>query len=467
MADQKKDVKSETEDDKNINDLLKEYADEVKDKDLDDFLKSDDDAFESDGEDDSDDADQPANEPEQKKSGGVLTGLVLLVAFAAAGAGTYLYLNREDGMTAIMGKINGMASQTSDISMGMPPAPSPEPSMDDQAASMPTPMPMDDPFANLPAPEPVSMEASSATPATSPMADLMPAPEAVPASEPVKVLDTAKTTEDAVNAWVSGMASDLPEKPVEEVKAKPVSAPKAEKKDRLESAGNTVSPRKVRSPSDDALPPPYLAIQGKKAAPAGMAPVVETQGQASQRNINEADQTKATGEYRDMVMNGGGMIEISGSTTTLVPAGQPEQMATTTAAQVQEPMSAPETAMQPRRLAISGGKSLPEGYEDRAPSTPTFVPTPAAVAAPVMSVDTVEPQPEPAQQPQSESAPIASEDAQAMLARAVATEKAGRLADALQMYQRALELDAVYGDGKSIDRGMVYDRIGAIRAATK
>ena len=62
-------------------------------------------------------------------------------------------------------------------------------------------------------------------------------------------------------------------------------------------------------------------------------------------------------------------------------------------------------------------------------------------------------------------APASVQDAKTVLAQAIAMEKAGNADQALSLYQRALELDAVYADGKSIDRGMVYDRIGAIRAA--
>src|SRR5690606_22477401 len=44
-----------------------------------------------------------------KKSGGLLTMLFIVVAFGAAGAGAYMYLNKEDGMTSIMG---GFSSDT-------------------------------------------------------------------------------------------------------------------------------------------------------------------------------------------------------------------------------------------------------------------------------------------------------------------------------------------------------------------
>lgn len=498
------DKKAEAADDKSINELLKEYADDVKDKDLDDFLKSgDDDAFESDeaGDDESDAGDAVAAE-EPKKSGGLLTGLLMLVAFAAAGAGTYVYLNKGEGMTAIMGGFAG-GDTASQIDTTLQPVTAPEtqpaaPALGElpaqpspivnEAAAPELPMPTDAPAMPAPttgmeppaadllaaeapkmpeapkAPEAsVDVSASEITPATPPVAEAVPAP--TPAAS-----DAAK----AVDAWASGEpdvmqpASDLPVANIEEVKAQPVKTPKQEK------AESAPAPKKAAAVSSDdgALPPPFIAIQGgkgKSAEPtkAKMAPVVEGRAtaSASERNINEADKTSATGDYRNMVMNGGGKIEISGSRTTFVPAGG---AVANDVVPVTSPSAAAENA--PRRLAISGGKSLPDGYVAAPVQSATPVPAPEIDAPAVEALAAMKPMMKAAPMPKAEepaamSAPAGATDAKAVLSQAMALEKAGKSGDALELYQRALELDAVYGNGKSIDRGMVYDRIGAIRAA--
>ena len=265
-----------------------------------------------------------------------------------------------------------------------------------------------------------------------------------------------------MDAWASGEepnvaspASDLPVQPVEEVKAQPVkSAPKHEAAPKKEKFVKQVSPE------DEALPPPYVAIQGGKAKTptAGttggkMQPVIEGGAKAA-RNVNEADVTSASGDYRTMVMQGGGKIEISGSKTTIMPAGSSPSNDNVVPAGVS---ARPEAA--PKRLAISGARSLPDGY---------VAPEPALqVATPVAAPETDAPEIEaPAvEAPVVKAAPQAEGDAKAVLSQAIALEKAGKTSEALELYQRALELDAVYGNGQSIDRGMVYDRIGAIRAA--
>ncbi|MBU6234620.1 MAG: hypothetical protein KGQ41_02140 [Alphaproteobacteria bacterium] len=541
MAEQDKDAKS-AGDDKSINDLLKEYADDVKDKDFDDFLKTDDEAFESEDSAEEDDGEkQPEAEP--KKSGGFFTGLLLLVAFCAAGAGTYIYLNRDnEGMTAIMGGFMGSNDNQSEISMAQPPAPDAAPSMPatDSTSSEPSPFDAQPPAApapimNEPMPEATAAPVGEALP---PAAELAPAPAAdatapdmlampaakedapkapeapavaeAPAPAPAPVADTVAAapampdlpapqadaapaapvapaaptaTEDAVNAWASGTApantgEKLPETAVEEVKAKPAKMPAADKtaatdapkKDATKAAA-APKQAKASSSQDAALPPPYLAIQAKNgtapsAAPAKMAPVVET----ATRNVNEADATKATGDYRNMVMQGGGKIEIAGSKTTFVPAGQGDAAvaAPVAPAMPAEAASAPVSDA-PRKLAIAGGRSMPDSYEPII-DTPTLrasvpVQQPAAVAPKAMPVEEAAPAPAapaPAAAPQ---AATGTTDAKGVLAAAMAAEKAGNASQAIELYQRALELDAVYGNGKSIDRGMVYDRIGAIRAA--
>ncbi|NBX66146.1 MAG: hypothetical protein EBQ96_04035 [Proteobacteria bacterium] len=477
MAEQKK--AEAAADDKSINELLKEYADDVKDKDLDDFLKSDDDAFESDDSETSDeDKSEDTEENAPKKSGGLLTGLLLLVVFAVAGAGTYIYLNRDSGMTAIMGGFMGGEEQVADTLEPVQPQTTalspdlepqlPTPTMD--AAPQPTDLPSQPlPIANEASapPMPMATQPSSEEP---PAAELLTAEPAVPQpaapveapvaeASPAAPVAAATDAAKAVDAWASGAesspmmpAADLPVQPVEEVKAQPVkAAPKQE-----------AAPKKAQAqaPSaDDALPPPYVAIQGNKggasavstATKAKMQPVVEGSSKSA-RNANEADVTSATGDYRTMVMQGGGKIEIAGSKTTIMPAG----MAPATDAVVPAGVSArPENA--PNRLAIAGGKSLPDGYTPPVPMQAATPVVPPAMDAPEIKAPVVE-------APVMKAVAQPEGDAKAMLAQALAMEKAGKTGDALELYQRALELDAVYGNGKSIDRGMVYDRIGAIRA---
>lgn len=55
-------------------------------------------------------------------------------------------------------------------------------------------------------------------------------------------------------------------------------------------------------------------------------------------------------------------------------------------------------------------------------------------------------------------------DAQSLLAQGDAAAKAGKTDEAVALFQKALEADAVSGQGKSLDRGAVYDRIGAVLA---
>ncbi len=130
MADEKKAVTPD--EDKSINDLLDEYAGDVKDKDLDDFLKSDDeeeDAFEGDESDDEDNDKALADEVQPKKSGGFMSMLLIIIAFGAAGAGAYIYLNKDQGMTAIMGGFMGQDEPTAQAVLDTPPTPDAAPVM--------------------------------------------------------------------------------------------------------------------------------------------------------------------------------------------------------------------------------------------------------------------------------------------------------------------------------------------------
>lgn len=56
-------------------------------------------------------------------------------------------------------------------------------------------------------------------------------------------------------------------------------------------------------------------------------------------------------------------------------------------------------------------------------------------------------------------------DARQVLSKAKAAQAAGRTGQAIALYQKALEVDAVYGDGKSIDRAGVYDALATLRTA--
>ena len=585
MADEQKPAADE---DKSINELLQEYAEDVKDKDLDDFLKNSDedeeeDAFADDADDE--DADKAlVDEQPAKKSGGMLSMLMIIVAFLAAGAGAYIYMNKDEGMTAIMG---GFMGNDEPVESAMPAAPTP-----DSAPTM-LPAPTDEPMAAMdgtPQPSPIvnedapnadtpveTLQPLTDAPFPAPGADIVATPNAdntAPAMDPTVATADA---EKAVDKWMSGGDSGipdeviagttpaLPEKSIGELNAKPPvtakktakkEAPKAEPKKVVEAkapaapksdaqeavaeikqaepetkvTGVTKKKAATLSPADDALPPPFVAIQSKKggsgsvamAAPskttlsvdtvadapvlakptpasnAKMAPIVEGGASASRvsdgakhsasgtgrdlegnRNQNVSDVTSATGETAAMVAKGGGMTEIPSQG---VPA--PVGMLPTRRA-----IPAPAPELRTYKLAIQGGKSLPPGSQTRAyaqiPDTTTGTkpamatssnPTPPAVPVePVETMSAPEPEPE-VISPRVEAAPRASapaepaasssntQDASAIVRAAQQAESAGRAGDALELYQRALEVDAVYGGGSSIDRGAVYDRIGAIRA---
>ena len=280
MADEKKPLPenapkmaAKSADEKSINDLLEEYAQDVKDKDIDDFLK------ESDGEEDEEiyePEDESAEEESEKvlaeqgqprrRGGGLLTMALIVAAFGAAGAGAYMYLNRDSGMTTIMGGFSGtnddvampppaIAANTPDTDEGpandnvandnatpvMPAAPAqPMPIMNEAAApdataaapemtSTETPVPGAD-VVNVPAPQ---LETQS-------IPQLEPAPAAAAPAEKLPPLSAGDTgAAQAVDAWASGKDADtikpampgpdgagntaalLPEKTVEVIKAKP------------------------------------------------------------------------------------------------------------------------------------------------------------------------------------------------------------------------------------------------------
>jgi len=563
MADEKKPA----DEDKSINELLDEYAGDVKDKDLDDFLKHGDeeeDVFEGEETDDEDSDKELVDEVQPKKSGGgFMSMLLIILAFGAAGAGAYVYLNKDQGMTAIMGGFMGQDEPEQTAALDTPPTPDAAPVML-PAPTDETPQPM--PIVNDPFPP-----AAEITPVPEPGADLLAMPTSetgAPAGEPVAApaadLGTppsdAETAATAVDKWMAGgdsgmlnemgVAETLPEKTIEEVKAKPPTTAKktaekkvektVAKKERVKEPANDAdvaaaeiaaskevpakdvevldTPKAVSapkasksaavSPQDDALPPPYVAIQAKKGGAAsepattttrlsvdttGEKPAIEKPAPASNSkmtpiieggaaapvqhsssgtgrdvegntNKNLADVTSATGETAAMVAKGGGMIELP-SQGVPAPVGM---MPTRTA-----PQPAPE--LRTYKLAIQGGKSLPPGTQTsvyaQIPDTTTGTkpatmaqPTPPAV--PVARVEASQPADEPATiSPRPQAAPSASESsAPAILRAAQDAEAAGRSGDALELYQRALEVDAVQAGGTSIDRGAVYDRIGAIRA---
>jgi|GEM_PF-2385564 len=590
MADQNKDQDiPETEtasmDDKSINELLKEYAEDVKDKDLDEFLKdtSDgDDAFEG----NDNDADDSVAQGRPKKSGGVLTFLLFLVFCGAAGAGVWLYMNKDQGMTSVLGGFTGDDSAT----LETPPSPDATPTLpaaDTAAVAAPemTDMaeaPVDaapaadaipDPFAaaddsapasDVPAPTPIVNETApdAAAEETAP-ADLLSQPTASDAAT-IPATDTAATAESApvaeapaqpadatqaVSDWAStagdGMSetnakldagpaaepartaekapvADAEAVDVAEVNAKPVTV-KAEQKSERASA-----PEKIRetSPYDEALPPPYVAIKAGKGADATtavesataassskMAPVVEaTETTASdvagyKRGSTagtEPAETRASGIYKDLVKQGGGAIDLPGLTANVkndITIGQ----AQSAPAPVNPAVSVP-VDNGPVRLAIQGGRSLPETVTARTPTGTVTARLPAAEpVVPAVPVEAVEPEvtapakqipakattkastsndrystaedtdmsvvmpeakteaaPAPAAPAAAPAADGPSAELRGLVNQALAAEKSGDKAGAIKLYQRALEMDAVQNGG--LDRGMVYDRIGALKA---
>lgn len=505
MANERKDIN--VDDDKSINELLKEYADDVKDQNLDDFLKNDD-AFEGDNDDASEDEDKVLADPAPKKSGAFLTILMTVIAFGAAGAGAYMYLNRNDeGMTSIMGGFGGNGSDNAEMDLDLPPPPeaptvfalptppTPEQPVLNESPTMPAPIMNEAPL--QPALD-VAPIVTSEAPA--PGADLLAVPQTQnPAPIPAETTSTEPSTDTAsaskaVDDWAAGLndgmaevENKLPEQVVEEIKAKPPVTAKAKKTATAAPEKKVQTTASVSSKADGALPPPYVAIQAKKgesatpspkiASKSKMAPVVEGRVSApasSDRNINEADVSKATGSTAAMVAQGGGVIPL-GSYEVPAPVGM-------------MPVARPSTPMAVVPLAIKGGKSIPPGtarvetrtyaalpatnqgtLPARAMKAPASEPQgPAVPVEEVKQVRATPPQMTETSAPEVSSAPPASsaQDARAILAQAMQAEKAGQMGDALELYQKALEVDAIYADGTSIDRGMVYDRIGAIRAGS-
>ncbi|HEY0905709.1 MAG TPA: hypothetical protein VGE17_00790 [Methylophilus sp.] len=268
---------------------------------------------------------------------------------------------------------------------------------------------------------------------------------------------------------------------------------KAETKASPEKTAETAPKKRVERPEDAAYIPP---AKGK------MAPVVEGGAPAaSARNANESDVTKATGDTAKLIAQGGGRIDLPASGADN--AGAPAQASASADMTASAPVAQPE--MRTTGLAISGGKSMPDGtvvqthtYAQlpntdqgtkpaEAPVAEAAAPTPrkpsgdqtaqdmeAEEARAIGMVKATPPAPEaqtsaPAPAPAA-SAPVASggsdTDAKAVVAQAMAAEKAGDKQTALALFQKALEVDAVYGNGSSIDRGMVYDRIGSLRAGS-
>ena len=240
--------------------------------------------------------------------------------------------------------------------------------------------------------------------------------------------------------------------PVKTVSAPKTTTPKA-------AAPKATTPAKaVSSGADAALPPPYLAIRAAKSTGTRR----DTEGNV---NLNIEDKTAATGATAAMVAQGGGRIDLensSGAVSAATPAPALARPLASSSRAIATPESVPPLRTVP--LAINNGRSMPPG---------TVVPPGSKVEArayaelPETTDDTaparmVMPSPTPAPTPAPSSA--TGGDASALVAQAMAAEKSGNLSTALTLYQKALEADAIYGDGKSIDRGMVYDHIGAIRA---
>lgn len=543
------DKKSDTSKDKSIDDLLQEYAGDVKGNDLDDFLKHDD-AFES-GDADVSEEDEKAMADSGGKSGGFLTMMFIVLAFGAAGAGAYVYMNRDEGMTSIMGGFDAPA-QTAEAPVDVAPdalpsmpspiasdVPAPTPIMNDEAPSTDT---LAMPEMTPPDGATQTAEAVAATEAATTLPP-MPSPNATSATPPVDANASA-----AVDAWQSGDDAVIPLAPMEAT-AMDSKAPLPEKtvdvvnaKPPVKAADAAPKKKKEYSTMDDALSPPYVAIkeekkaetkspekavektaaaepvktEAKKApakrverpedapysppAKAKMAPVVDSTASASvsARNENVSDVTKATGDTAKLVAQGGGKIDLSsGTANTVVPAPVSADMMPVAAA------SAAEPEMRTTALAIQGGRSMPDGtvvqtrtYAQVPNTDQGTKPADAVVAAPEAMSAKPEAAPsrgaQTAQEMEAEetravgmtkaapvaekvAAPVASApvssgnsdtDAKAVVAQAMAAEKSGDKQAALALFQKALEVDAVYGNGSSIDRGMIYDRIGSLRAGS-
>ncbi len=469
MADQKT-----PEDDKSINDLLKEYASDVKDKDLDDFLKdSGDDAYESaideDGDDEDAEGEVVAEGAEERKSSSILPLLLIVAAFGAAGAGAWVYLNRDQGMTSIMGGFMGQDEANAPVTSQMPPPPplaandigappsdlAPVAPMPD-APAQPMPIMNEGASDGLPAPgaDVLAMpEAQPAASAPAPVAQAAPTPltgNAPSAATPAAKLPTAGSdanAQDAVSAWNNNETpantdptATLPEKPVDVVKAKPVSASKAktekpkataETKPVSEPAPVRAVPKEYVSGLDGALPPPFMAIQARKA----MAPAAAN-------------------------------TSVAPPAAPVAPATVPSATLNAVPPTFTQPVAAPVTPeLRTVPLAINGGRSVPDNTKAYAqiPDTDTGSSPAPSVSAPEAPVAAA-PVAISARPSAAPSVAASNGQAAAILAQAQAAEAAGDKDKALTLYTQALEADAVYGDGKSIDRGAVYDRIGAIRS---
>lgn len=565
MTDQKPESKEE---DKSIDTLLKEYAGDVKERDLDAFLNE-----ETDTDFAADDEDEEVA-PAQKKSGGMMSLFVSVLLLGAGTAAAMVYMNQNGGFQAVLGKLPLLSSATGNTdtamqnTMGFEPsqpandtaqpvaaeaAPEPAP-VDPMAATPTTPVDQTAPLAETPAPAlsdiagaPVAQPApienqvdasamtaseasdlevaaqtvdtpaqtpdtaaaqpatseTSATPApqTSAFTDAAsatPEPSVTPApTAPVAPVEAVKAEQpasppatdvgSAVDTWASSTADNLnnaqldkpavtktePEKRTEpsltapdtvNMAEAPVVAP-APKKERV------VKPARPRDPSDAALLPPYLAIQARKAA-GGAAPVADTSA------TRQAPMMTGEGATTPAAPS------VPVTTATPAPAGSTPML---TAATPEPETTKARVANTP--LALDTRRSLPEVL-DEAPAmaqasapakTSTPLATPERTAAtpmkapddtkmPAMPTAKVSATPMASSKspaPAPTAVPAATRNAglaQSLLAQGDAAAKAGKTDEAVDLYQKALEADAVSGQGKSIDRGAVYDRIGAVLA---
>jgi hypothetical protein len=296
-------------------------------------------------------------------------------------------------------------------------------------------------------------EAQPAASAPAPVAQAAPTPltgNAPSAATPAAKLPTAGSdanAQDAVSAWNNNETpantdptATLPEKPVDVVKAKPVSASKAktekpkataETKPVSEPAPVRAVPKEYVSGLDGALPPPFMAIQARKA----MAPAAAN-------------------------------TSVAPPAAPVAPATVPSATLNAVPPTFTQPVAAPVTPeLRTVPLAINGGRSVPDNTKAYAqiPDTDTGSSPAPSVSAPEAPVAAA-PVAISARPSAAPSVAASNGQAAAILAQAQAAEAAGDKDKALTLYTQALEADAVYGDGKSIDRGAVYDRIGAIRS---
>lgn len=143
---------------------------------------------------------------------------------------------------------------------------------------------------------------------------------------------------------------------------------------------------------------------------------------------------------------------------TQMPAVAPSQQAGLSTLETPSTMPAPQATAAGRMSAIERLQKRAQGATqpgktvdvlDEVVPQPTN--TPVSQAMPQMVPQT------------AQKSVTSGNKAQALYREALQADQAGQFARAIDLYQRALEVDAVEYDGRSLDRGGVYDRLYAIR----